>query len=423
MRKPILKQEGDLTPADFKRHPAWVSVHNFDSDEPWYEQSDEETFRPWTGPLPFREARGFVLFAATFRLADGSLFAGYCRSVRDDWDAPIAPLPRSNGGRGEARSWSDSHAGSPLSVLLLQSPTIFIGERAFDFHLRTPDLRGAAVRNFYAAIGKTPREVFPVAFAAKRSGLAEGVTSGRLDGLYDFPMGNQMFEIGTGEALLRDDGLSPAAIEAEAPPESSAPSVAPIGEPPEPDFEKSFTLSPEDFSRHSVWVRIPLADDTKPWHSQHAFIPWAGPLPADPEGRDVRILATFTLPDGSRFNGHVRPAPENWADIVPPPTMIGAMALQGVSPKVQWGDTPLALIEQHQPFIFVRKKTFRFWCGIKDPFEIRDSFYRAVKKRPDDIFPIRYESVPGLSSWLVSGELNGFCVPTYVRGKPPWLIR
>src|SRR5690349_3019429 len=131
MPMPEMKQEYDLSLADFGRHPVWVGVHNFDSDEPWYEQSDEETFRPWTGPLPFAETRGFALAAAAFELADGTIYPGYCRSVRDDWDAPFEPpalLERSQQFRRKPKpkSWSGMHGGSQLSVLLLQSPTIFI---------------------------------------------------------------------------------------------------------------------------------------------------------------------------------------------------------------------------------------------------------------------------------------------------------
>jgi hypothetical protein len=70
---PELKQFGDLTVDDFARCPAWISCHVQDYDEPWYDETDEETFRPWTGPsrsrhhkecccleqpLRFRTARG-----------------------------------------------------------------------------------------------------------------------------------------------------------------------------------------------------------------------------------------------------------------------------------------------------------------------------------------------------------------------------
>src|SRR5580704_15485720 len=85
---PEMKKDSDLSPEDFVRHPVWVGVHGFDSDEPWYENSDEETFRPWLGPLPFNETRGVALIVATMELADGSLSSGFCRAVRDDWDSP-----------------------------------------------------------------------------------------------------------------------------------------------------------------------------------------------------------------------------------------------------------------------------------------------------------------------------------------------
>jgi hypothetical protein len=50
-RKPVLKQFGDLTLADFERHPVWVSVHGLDEGAPWYDDTNEETFRPWTDDL------------------------------------------------------------------------------------------------------------------------------------------------------------------------------------------------------------------------------------------------------------------------------------------------------------------------------------------------------------------------------------
>jgi hypothetical protein len=41
-----LKQFGDLYPADFDRHPVWVSCHGADDGQLWYDATDEETFRP-----------------------------------------------------------------------------------------------------------------------------------------------------------------------------------------------------------------------------------------------------------------------------------------------------------------------------------------------------------------------------------------
>jgi hypothetical protein len=42
--KPELKQFGDLSHTDFERHPAWVACHAEDFAEPWFNETDEETF-------------------------------------------------------------------------------------------------------------------------------------------------------------------------------------------------------------------------------------------------------------------------------------------------------------------------------------------------------------------------------------------
>ncbi len=52
MPEVLLKQIQNLRPDDFEEHPVWVLCHIIDYDEPWYDDTDEETFRPWDGPLP-----------------------------------------------------------------------------------------------------------------------------------------------------------------------------------------------------------------------------------------------------------------------------------------------------------------------------------------------------------------------------------
>src|SRR5262245_58094284 len=76
-RKPDLKQFGDLSAGDFGKHPVWVSVHGLDSNEPWYDDTDEETFRPWTGKLPVSSEDGMFLVRAKFTLADGRVLEGF----------------------------------------------------------------------------------------------------------------------------------------------------------------------------------------------------------------------------------------------------------------------------------------------------------------------------------------------------------
>jgi hypothetical protein len=52
-------------------------VHAADADEPWYGETDEETFRPWLGALPVGPDDGWFLVRATFTLADGTALAGF----------------------------------------------------------------------------------------------------------------------------------------------------------------------------------------------------------------------------------------------------------------------------------------------------------------------------------------------------------
>ena len=203
---PEMKQEYDLCASDFVRHPVWIGVHNYDSGEPWYELSDEQTFRPWTDPLPFPNIRGIAQVAATFELADGSVYSGYFSPQREDWDAPLPPRRMRDGNYTKPLQWSARRCGSPLSILSLHRPVMFVEGRGLDFHLRLREPRRTAhIKDFYAALGKLPRAVFPVRFYADPS-LASGIVEGRMDGFYAFPL-DKPFEINTGEAELNKEGV------------------------------------------------------------------------------------------------------------------------------------------------------------------------------------------------------------------------
>lgn len=43
--RPLLRQFNDLRPQDFEEHSVWVNCHVIDYDEPWYDDTDAETFR------------------------------------------------------------------------------------------------------------------------------------------------------------------------------------------------------------------------------------------------------------------------------------------------------------------------------------------------------------------------------------------
>jgi hypothetical protein len=102
---PELKQSGDLYPADLDRHPAWVSCHGADDGLPWYDATDEGTFRPFTGALPVSQANGMFLVRATFELRVGSRLRGFLTPAFHEADLGVlSPAKVQRGARARDRS-------------------------------------------------------------------------------------------------------------------------------------------------------------------------------------------------------------------------------------------------------------------------------------------------------------------------------
>ena len=203
METPELKQLSDLSAGDFEHHRVWVGVRHFDIDQPWFENADDQTFRPWLGPLPLQQRSRFSSFlvAAVFELADKTTYPGYFNPTSRDWDEPIQGRKLRDGSYSKPQSWSERRGGDPRSILALLRPAIFVGKQPYDFHLRRiPDARAKAIRDFYAAVGKSPDRVFPVRFHADRM-FFDGIVDGHLEGFYSFPL-DRPFEIDRGEQFL-----------------------------------------------------------------------------------------------------------------------------------------------------------------------------------------------------------------------------
>ena len=198
-----MKDQSDLTQSDFSLHPVWVRSRDYDSNESWYEETTEQTYRPWNGPLPIVPTSQFPfeLLAASFRFRNGDIYLGYLQATTEEWDTPLAPRKLKDGSFTKPLQWSARRGNTPLSILALQHPVIFIDENPYGFHLRRdPEQRKQCVMDFYAAVGKRPEEVFPVEFSANPA-LFKGVVSGRIDGFYTFPL-NKPFEIDAGESYF-----------------------------------------------------------------------------------------------------------------------------------------------------------------------------------------------------------------------------
>jgi len=159
--RPPLVQFADLTPTHFSTHLVWIQCHVVDYDEPWHDDTDEETFRPRTGPLPAGPEEGMLLVAADLTLADGTTLSGFVTpAFAQDAEDP--------------------------GLLGFQQPQVFLPsgrrERFWDGGLPRP---AEARERFYAEVGRTASQVFPVRFAA-RAGLTTGLAAGEVPGFCAF---------------------------------------------------------------------------------------------------------------------------------------------------------------------------------------------------------------------------------------------
>ena len=154
-RPRFLKQFGELTTDDFVQHPVWVAVHGTDEDEPWYDECDEETFKPWTGALPVSPEEGMLLVQATLTLADGTRVSGF-----------ITP----------------QHEDEPVNLGIIQ-PQIFSNDGRHGFWQGMFQQSPAERAAFYRSFNKTESQIFPITFVAT-PGLASGQVAGKIEGFY-----------------------------------------------------------------------------------------------------------------------------------------------------------------------------------------------------------------------------------------------
>ena len=148
-----LKQFDDLTGEDFERHPVWISCRSVDYGEPWYEETDEETFRPWNGNLPADGSKGLLLVRAILELSDGTWYPGFVTPAESEGD------------------------------LATQQPQIFAGNRRFGFWGGIVGIPVADREALYGALARKQDAIFPIRFTADAN-LATGVLTGTVAGFY-----------------------------------------------------------------------------------------------------------------------------------------------------------------------------------------------------------------------------------------------
>ena len=152
MNTPELKQSSDLTSSDFERHPVWAAVHSFYNDEPWFDDTDEETFWPWSGEFPVSPDLGIFLVRAEFETANGTRLVGFV-------------TPSTTTDLGELQ------------------PTILIGSDQIGLWHGVPGSSAEEREYVYEKLGLSAEQLFPLRFGTGDA-LATRITSSQADGFY-----------------------------------------------------------------------------------------------------------------------------------------------------------------------------------------------------------------------------------------------
>lgn len=152
--KPLLKQFGNLTPPDFFQHPVWVNAHVIDYGKDWYNETNEETFRPCDGNMPADPSETMFLVSAKLALADGTEFGGFITPQQESGEPDLGAI----------------------------QPYLFTGSGeliAFWFGMFQPSQKD--INGIYEKIGKNAKQVFPIQFQAE-DGIAKGIVKGVIPG-------------------------------------------------------------------------------------------------------------------------------------------------------------------------------------------------------------------------------------------------
>jgi hypothetical protein len=150
-----------------------------------------------------------------------------------------------------------------------------------------------------------------------------------------------------------------------------------------PKLKQFVDLEASDFDRHPVWVSTHSVDYDEPWYDdddvdEETFRPWTKKMPVSPDDGMFLVRASFTTGDGVRYAGFLTP-----------------------SARDDVGDL--------QPTILIGPRHVALWQGSVPGRALhRQSFYTALGKTADQLFPIRFTADPGLANGVVSGQAEGF---------------
>lgn len=157
--KPILKQFTELKQVDFEKYPVWVNCHGVDYNEPWYNETNEETFRPWTENIPVDPSHMMYLVKSSMILIDGTVYCGFITPIKENKRELIDNI-------GTIQPYIFHPSGKMI---------------CFWYGLR--EVKSEDIRSLYELLQKSPKEIFPIRFEIEH-GLSLSFFSGEIFGLY-----------------------------------------------------------------------------------------------------------------------------------------------------------------------------------------------------------------------------------------------
>lgn len=126
-----------------------------DYGAPWYDDTDEETFRPWTDAIPVDPANGMFLVRAAVTFADESEAEGFLTPAFEAGDMGT------------------------------MQPHVFVSERSFGFWGGMFGVRSEVQSEFLDLTAKSADQIFPMRFRGQpwlSKGVIDAEVSGWLQG-------------------------------------------------------------------------------------------------------------------------------------------------------------------------------------------------------------------------------------------------
>ncbi|HYG38630.1 MAG TPA: hypothetical protein VD908_08430 [Cytophagales bacterium] len=146
---PILKQFSDLATEDFERYTIWISCRSVDYEKPWYDDTDEETYRPYTDTAKINSADEDYLIKADFKLNDGTVLKGFF-------------TPQDTNDNEDGISYAQPH--------------VFINEDSYRFWFGIVRPEVQYIAKFYEGLGKKRADVFPITYKSSKGNIKGRIT-------------------------------------------------------------------------------------------------------------------------------------------------------------------------------------------------------------------------------------------------------